>query len=253
MDYSFSETIRVLELELIKNHFNKGAKLLEIGSGAGWQAKKLSESGFDVEGIDITQENDLNYNYENERVWNIKIYDGFKIPFPDKSFDGVFSSNVLEHIPHVQDFQKEIKRVLKNDGVSVHILPSFSWRFWTSITFYLVRVKKILLPNSSPEKQDQNVGGGRIKNSPSSFKKFFPPRHGERGSLFTEFYLFTAYAWKRLFEQSEWQIGAIYSNRIFYTGEQFLGKSLSINARNKLSFILGGACNVFLLKKKTSE
>ena len=49
-------------------------------------------------------------------------YDGKKIPFEDNTFNVIYSSNALEHIPHTFEFQKEILRALKPDGYAFHIL-----------------------------------------------------------------------------------------------------------------------------------
>jgi ubiquinone/menaquinone biosynthesis C-methylase UbiE len=48
--------------------------------------------------------------------------------FKDNSFDLVFSSNMLEHIPDVNRCLLECQRVLKNDGVMLHTMPSRWWK-----------------------------------------------------------------------------------------------------------------------------
>ena len=116
--------IREYELELVIPLMPPGSSVLEIGAGAGWQSKLLAEYGLGVEAIDVEDS-----RYESQRIWPVLIYDGENIPFPDSHFDVVFSSNVLEHIKQVDQFLDEIKRVLKPDGIAVHIVPSTSWRF----------------------------------------------------------------------------------------------------------------------------
>src|SRR5690606_41825246 len=86
MDFEFLREIRVQELERIARDLPAGAKILEIGSGAGWQAKQLASYGHEVEGIDVVG-NYINYDYRHVRVWDVKIYDGQHIPFPEKTFD----------------------------------------------------------------------------------------------------------------------------------------------------------------------
>lgn len=44
------------------------------------------------------------------------IYDGKTLPFPDESFDNIFSTEVAEHIFNLPDIIKELHRVLKKDG-----------------------------------------------------------------------------------------------------------------------------------------
>jgi ubiquinone/menaquinone biosynthesis C-methylase UbiE len=64
-------------------------------------------------------------------------YDGHSIPFDNQSFDIVFSSNVMEHILHTYEIQKEISRVLNNDGISIHVMPTPTWRILTNITHFI--------------------------------------------------------------------------------------------------------------------
>jgi len=89
----------------------------------------LQNIGYDVCAIDIPSS-----NLGKDRIWPVTDYDGKTIPAEDDTFDIVFSSNVLEHIPHIYQFQKEIQRVLKPDGIVIHILPSSSWRIWSNFT-----------------------------------------------------------------------------------------------------------------------
>src|SRR5690606_13540211 len=161
MDFEFLREIRVQELERIARDIPAGARILEIGSGAGWQAKQLASYGHEVEGIDVIG-NDINYDYRDVRVWDVKIYDGRHIPFPDNHFDVVFSSNVLEHIPHVKALQPEIQRVLNDNGICIHLLPSASWRFWTSITYYVARILRLFSNGRDHSSDSYNAESQKI-------------------------------------------------------------------------------------------
>jgi len=46
-----------------------------------------------------------------------RVCDIYKLPFPDESFDAVFSNNLLEHISDHTGAINEMKRVLKKSGV----------------------------------------------------------------------------------------------------------------------------------------
>jgi len=126
------QAIRSTELDAVLSMFPAKGKLLEIGVGTGWQASKLESFGYDVHAIDLPSS-----NYREVRVRPVTDYDGKIIPFQDDTYNIVFSSNVLEHIAHIREFQKEIHRVLKREGCVLHILPSSSWRFWSSLTHIL--------------------------------------------------------------------------------------------------------------------
>jgi SAM-dependent methyltransferase len=189
--------------------------LLEIGAGAGWQAQSLKNRGYDVTAIDLPSS-----RYLKDRVWPITEYDGRHIPFKDNAFDIVFSSNVLEHIPHVYEFQKEIQRVVKPEGRVVHVVPSSSWRFWTNIAHLL---KCWTIPN----------------------------RHGEHaGDALMETYYFGTRWWMRLFRATGWEIVCQDSNGLFYTGHSVMDSRLGIGVRCRLSRILGSSCEIFVLRKR---
>lgn len=65
----------------------------------------------------------VDMKYISEDVIQANILNG--IPFPDKFFDVVYHSQVLEHIPKekAQDFIKECFRVLKPDGIIRVVVP----------------------------------------------------------------------------------------------------------------------------------
>jgi len=211
------EAIRSFELAILIQMLPSDGRLLEIGSGSGWQAKALEENGFSVSGIDLATS-----KYKEKKVWPVVEYDGSNIPFEDNEFDIVFSSNVLEHIPHAREFQHEIHRVLKPAGCVMHVLPSSSWRCWTIITGLL--------------------------------KTIVPTSHGEQaGNAVTEIYYFSRHWWKKLFSDSGWAVETLSSNDLFYTGYSIMDSRLSLEIRRKLSCVLGSSCNVFILRKKNQR
>ena len=97
-------------------------------------------------------------NYAQARVFPIIDYDGHHIPFDDDSFDIVFSSNVMEHICDLHQTNREIQRVLRSDGYCVHVIPTHSWRFWTTLSAfptafqYAGALKSQLLPRKIPKR-----------------------------------------------------------------------------------------------------
>jgi SAM-dependent methyltransferase len=84
-------------------------QILDFGCGI-----KPYESLFDVDkyiGVDYVGEGET---YSKEKV--DFIYDGKTLPFSNESFDGIFSSEVAEHIFNLPDILKELNRVLKPGG-----------------------------------------------------------------------------------------------------------------------------------------
>lgn len=206
--------IRNYELAIVLNMMPPRGRVLEIGAGTGWQASVLKNHGYVVSAIDLNSS-----LYQANRVWPVTEYDGNNIPFEDGTFDIIYSSNVLEHIPHIYEFQKEIHRVLKPNGVVIHVLPSSSWRFWSNITHSL-----------------------RCWTMPKA--------HGEHaGNAISEIHYFSRRWWTRLFRETGWTVMAQDSNRLFYTGYSIMDSRLDISKRSKLSRVLGASCNIFVMRK----
>jgi len=92
-------------------------RLLDIGCGT-----KPFEFMFDVDeyiGIEINDEGRQNHTHADI------LYDGEAMPLEDKSFDSVFSSEVLEHVFNPDTFLKEANRVMKMDGLFLISTPFF--------------------------------------------------------------------------------------------------------------------------------
>ncbi|MDI1265674.1 MAG: class I SAM-dependent methyltransferase [bacterium] len=96
-----------------------GKRVLEIGFGPGYDALKFMQSGAIYSGIDITEE-----NVERTRKHlgffglspDVRQGDAEQLPYPDASFDVVYSNGVLHHVPDLDRALKEARRVLKPGG-----------------------------------------------------------------------------------------------------------------------------------------
>ena len=238
INFNFLQEIRKFELQRAIAHIPPGSHLLELGAGAGWQSKWLSEAGFIVSAIDLD-----NTEYLTHQEYPVVVYDGVHIPFPDAHFDFVFSSNVMEHVLDLTTMHSEICRVLKPDGIALHILPSTAWRFWTSLTHPLeVLRQQYLFSRSAFLKQPLAVLRALLSNP-------FPPRHGERGNTTTELYFFSSLFWHRNFQRNGFSILLSQPVGLFYTGHFFKSSAWPIALRQKLARIMGSACRLYLLKK----
>ena len=97
----------------------QGGKLLDVGCGS-----KPYEKLFNVDsyvGIDVEISG---HNHKRSKI--DKFYDGKNIPFDDKTFDYVFSSEVFEHVLYLDELLNDINRVLKKNGKLGFTCP-FVW------------------------------------------------------------------------------------------------------------------------------
>jgi SAM-dependent methyltransferase len=232
-----------------------GGKVMELGGGDGLQARVLADAGFDVTSIDIGSR-----NTRGELLFPVSDYDGRTIPFGDGTFDAVFSSNVLEHIPDLANSLAEIRRVLKVGGVAVHILPTPIWRFWTTLTHYPWLVRRTLLrhketPLSVTSTTDHAAPGAagprsRWKVWLSALALGFAP-HGEYPNAIAELYYFRKHTWERTFAASGFEVASYSPTGLFYSGH-LLFAPLPISTRRALARFLGSSCAIFVTRASSA-
>jgi len=66
------------------------------------------------------------YNNFGNLKNDIIYYDGKTLPFNDEEFDSIFCTEVLEHIPNIDEITSELFRVLKHKGIILISVP-FTW------------------------------------------------------------------------------------------------------------------------------
>jgi ubiquinone/menaquinone biosynthesis C-methylase UbiE len=117
----FLEQLRRVELEALKEYFQPPKLVLEVGAGSGWQAAILKSWGCQVVAIDVPHRP----RSPSRPTWYpILDYDGLHMPFRDSCFDIVFSPNVLEHVEDLHHLLIETRRVLKDTGFVIHVVPT---------------------------------------------------------------------------------------------------------------------------------
>lgn len=101
-----------------------GLEILDLGCGTGRQSIRAQQQGAAVTAIDFS-EGMLNKAKAKPGASGIKFirHDlSKKLPFRGKSFDGVISSLVLEHIPSLKEVYSEVARVCKNGAFVVNTM-----------------------------------------------------------------------------------------------------------------------------------
>jgi SAM-dependent methyltransferase len=114
-----------------------GKKLLEVGVGAGTDHLQWARSGVECCGVDLTEAaleatktRFAFYGFNS----NLQRLDAETLPFPNQSFDIVYSWGVIHHSEKPEVIVSEIRRVLKPGGVFIGMMygrrSSFVFKLW---------------------------------------------------------------------------------------------------------------------------
>lgn len=126
-------------------------RVLEIGLGQGAESEQLIRRGARWSGLDLTAESvDRVRTRLQLRALpydNLQQGSALDIPWPDGSFDLVFSHGVLHHIPEIHTAQSEIHRVLRPGGTLIAMLYA---RHSLNYQFSIRVVRRALLAMTYP-------------------------------------------------------------------------------------------------------
>jgi SAM-dependent methyltransferase len=130
------------EPHILKNLDNidfNGKRVLEIGLGQGADSEQIARRGGIFSGVDLTEEavnrTRMRFSLKDLPYDRIEQASALDLPFPDRSFDIVFSHGVLHHIPDIANAEREIYRVLHQDGALVAMLyAKWSMNYLLSIS-----------------------------------------------------------------------------------------------------------------------
>lgn len=110
-----------LYFDVVKKYLFPSVKdrILEIGCNMGRLVRKFQGIAPNTYGIDINEK-----AIEAGATSNLQVMDVRKLEFPDASFDKVYSTHTIEHIPELTKALKEMARILKKGGRAVLIYPA---------------------------------------------------------------------------------------------------------------------------------
>lgn len=238
---SWLEFIRNQELKSIKKYFldSKGKEILEIGGNNGYFAKILTDWGFKVISIDV---NPLSTYFD------VKNMSATNLEFKLDSFDLVFSSHVIAHIEDKKLLFKEINRVLKKDGLIIHIVPSNWWSLITNFWHYLLLPKHFYkkIKNES-KKPFENNNSNSLNHKKNRLKNllFYHPLGTEK-SFIIEIFKFSKKNWKNMFVSFGYTIHDELNGPLVYSGHNVF-KNKCHNIRRYFAHIFPSSY-IFVMK-----
>lgn len=105
-------------------HVPKDARVLDLGTSTGTNLRMLRDVGMtNVVGLDLSDEA---IRFCDEKGLG-KVHKGdiTAIPFPDRSFDMVLATDIIEHVDDDARALAEVARVLKPAGKAIITVPAF--------------------------------------------------------------------------------------------------------------------------------
>ena len=119
-DHAAYETMYALIRPVVK-----AKTVLELATGTGLIAKHIVNAAAHIEATDVSPEMIAEAKRDNRSAkLHFSVQDMFRLPYADGSFDAVIVSNALHIVPQPEKALREIRRVLKDDGVL--IAPTFT-------------------------------------------------------------------------------------------------------------------------------
>jgi len=133
----------------------RGKEVLEIGCGIGTDGLEFGRNGANYTGVDLTPKS---VELAKERFSVFEVPGNFKVanaeqslPFPDCTFDHVYSFGVIHHSPCPERIVSEIHRVLKKGGTfTVMLYNQTSINYYIEIMFLRKLLRWCLLPKFMP-------------------------------------------------------------------------------------------------------
>lgn len=112
-------------LALIDSHFsNKNGRLLDIGCGAGDNARILSAAGWHITGITLSQHEHSIASRFCEQVYVQDLENGIPLELQSDKFDLVLMSHVLEHLRNPNNLLVQVRGMLTSEGRIAVALPN---------------------------------------------------------------------------------------------------------------------------------
>jgi SAM-dependent methyltransferase len=200
---------------------------LELGAGDGFQSRLLTRYVSRLISTDYNP--NIMKNKGNELI-EFHICDAEEVDkvFSKRQFDLVFSSNLLEHLPNPDRTLKGIYEVLKDEGITIHVMPNPFWKLCHLLlhipnmcVIALERItekggfsnilKKIKGAANNLELDEQigNLGNNpKTQRAPRSFlyRLLVPEPHGVSKNNVEEFYAFSKNRWKKEFEKANLEL-----------------------------------------------
>lgn len=221
------EKLRIKEINIVFDYLGsrRFRNALELGAGNGFQSALLVDRCENLIATDMNEER-LPKLSEDPRI-DFQVLDAEIVGdwFEGETFDFIFSSNLMEHLPDVDRCLSGCHKILAREGVMINILPNWGWRLIASILYYPVKASrlagKLLQYRRITRDRTRTVGsairGNNLKlNRKKSpiIDRLLPPPHGVSANSLIELYAFRRQAWIEIFQKNDFEVIAVLNGPI---------------------------------------
>ncbi|MBI3949938.1 MAG: class I SAM-dependent methyltransferase [Acidobacteria bacterium] len=128
--------------------------VLEVGCGIGTDGSQFAKHGARYTGVDLTPAA-VRISQERFELSDVdgrfEIANAEELPFPDESFDHVYSCGVIHHSPNTEAIVREMYRVLRPGGTfCVMVYNRTSINYYIEIMFLRKLFRPLLYPSFMP-------------------------------------------------------------------------------------------------------
>lgn len=121
----------------------KGRRILDDGCGVGTYVERFRRFSGQVHGVDVDPDRVAE---ASKTLPNIQCAPAEQLPYPDSSFDVVFSNEVIEHVEYDRQAVAEAVRVTADGGYVVIFAPNRLYPFETHGAYFGKRFVFKLIP-----------------------------------------------------------------------------------------------------------
>ncbi len=229
--------LRAAEMDAIFSICKIGAvgKVLEVGCGNGFVSAILSGRAGEVVASDLMRADPGTHSvgilkaaelFERLGVNNCRVVSCSceDLPFDSGKFDLVLCAYTLEHVPDRVKALKEVRRVLKDGGRAIFIVPAFMERLLYPTRYYseiIIKAMKAVCSGKVAGKESGSVHNetGTAGPSGSAWGKFrksypyfpMPDTHGEYPGYFSELVRSLSFFWSSLIRKSGFTIKEMFT------------------------------------------
>lgn len=104
----------------------KKKSFIDVGCGEGWLLNQFHQYGYDVTGLDFSQEGISNFNsHILPYLKQGNIFDLLQEAIQqDKQYDVIALCNVIEHVKFPEDLLQDLKKIMHKDGLLIVNAPN---------------------------------------------------------------------------------------------------------------------------------